>query len=77
MVDRQQNEATVGRRTKTQRLADRLVEGGIDVFVSERRWADQPQSWESIARDLIEATAGVVDVTGATLRNWYGERISA
>lgn len=67
--------STAGRRTKAQRNADRHVEGGIDAYVLDRRGTGQ--SWDSIARDLLEGTAGVVDVTGATLRNWYGERISA
>lgn len=56
----------------SRRLADVLLDGGLDEFVIERRRAGR--SWRLIARDLLEATN--VDVTYETLRSWYPEVVS-
>lgn len=50
-----------------QRLADTLLDGGLDEFVQSRRAVGR--SWRLIARDLYEDTK--VDVTYETLRGWY------
>ena len=50
-----------------QRLADTLLEGGLDDFVQSRR--STGRSWRLIARDLYEITQ--LDVTYETLRSWY------
>jgi hypothetical protein len=62
----------VATETNTQRLLDLLLEGQLDAFVTERRARGEP--WRTIARDLYDQTD--VDVTGETLRAWYGERAS-
>lgn len=51
------------------RLADHLLDEGLDEFVTNRRTSGR--SWRLIARDLLEATG--VDVTYETLRSWYPE----
>lgn len=53
----------------TRRLADTLIEGGLDDFVRTRR--DQGKSWRLVARDLFDQTDGAVDITDQTLRSWY------
>lgn len=62
-------------RTPTQRLADALLSpsGDLDSFVTSRREQAPPRSWRLIARDLLEATQGQVDVTAQTLHTWYGD----
>lgn len=56
--------------TPTRRLADLLLDGALDTWVSDRR---PGRSWRRIARELFEATGGQVDVTDVTLRSWYPE----
>jgi hypothetical protein len=55
--------------TPSRRLLDRQIPGGLDAFVAERR--EQRASWESIARDIDEATNRTDAVTANTLRRWY------
>lgn len=55
-----------------QRLADHLLDGGLDEFVLSRR--AQGRAWRFIARDLYEATDRGIDVTYETLRGWYPDR---
>ena len=57
--------------TPLRRLADTLIDGGLDTFVTERR--ARGVSWRLIARELRERTGGSVDVTEATLRGWFSE----
>lgn len=56
-----------------QRLADHLLgeAGPTSEFVRTRREAGRP--WRLIARDLLEATGGEVDVAHETLRSWFPE----
>lgn len=65
-------------QTTAQRLADGVLRHhgtSLEDFVDERR--KQDVSWERIARDLVAATDGVVDVTSTTLRNWFSDRAAA
>lgn len=55
--------------TPTRRLADLLLKGTLDEFVTSRRATGR--SWRLIARDLREATDGQLDVTYETLRSWF------
>lgn len=55
--------------TPLRRLADNLLEGGVDSFVISRR--TKRKSWRTIALDLRDATHGEIDVTSETLRSWY------
>lgn len=57
--------------TANRKLADLLLgeAGPLEEFVAARR----PKSWRLIARDLLEATDGKVDVTHETLRQWFPE----
>lgn len=57
-------------QTPTQRLATALLGEDLEGFVAARR---PHTSWRLIARDLLEATDGQVDVTDQTLQNWYGD----
>jgi hypothetical protein len=41
----------------------------LKAFVLARR---PGRSWRLIARDVYDKTDGQVDVTGQSLRNWYG-----
>ena len=58
-------------QTPTFRLADRLVDEGVEAFVNTRR--AQGKSWRIIARDLWTATDGEIDVTYETLRSWFAD----
>lgn len=64
-------------QTPSRRLADLLLgeDGPLEQFVRARRVKpadDKPQrSWRLIARDLLEATGGQVDLTGESLRSWF------
>lgn len=56
--------------TPLQLLADQLLgDETAESFVRSRR--AERRSWRLIARDLLEATDGKVDVTAETLRIWY------
>ena len=57
--------------TPTRRLADLLLDGGLDDFVLSRR--SENVAWRRIERDLFLATDGQVDISFETLRQWYGE----
>lgn len=54
--------------TPTWRLADKLVKGGMDAFITERRTAGL--SWYDIALDLYLTTKGEIKVTPVSIRNW-------
>lgn len=58
--------------TPLQRLATALLDQPLDEWVAERRDPAALHSWRLIAQQLAKATDGQVDVTGETLRNWYG-----
>lgn len=58
-------------RPPMQRLADVLVDGGLEKFVRDRR--AKRRSWRLIERDLYLATNGQADVSFESLRKWYGE----
>jgi hypothetical protein len=60
--------------TPTRRLADLLLEGGLEHFVRSRRAEDR--SWRLIARDIWEASDGQVDVTHETLRSWFPDEVA-
>jgi hypothetical protein len=55
--------------TATRRLADTLLDGGLDDYVRTRR--GQGRAWRRIAMDLLADTK--VDVSEQTLRSWYPE----
>lgn len=55
------------------RLADTLLEGGLDDFVESRR--RDGKSWRLICRDLREATNGEIDITEVTLRGWHAASV--
>ncbi len=52
-----------------QRLADLVLGRPVLDFIAERR-ADG-KSFRLIARDLLEATSGEVDITDMTVRAWH------
>jgi len=54
--------------TPLRRLADTLIDGGVDRFVATRRASGR--SWRLIALDLRDTTDGQIDVTPETLRKW-------
>lgn len=55
--------------TATQKLASHLLGGDVRDFIRVRR--DAGRAWRFVARDLYDATAGQVDVTYETLRQWH------
>lgn len=59
--------------TPTQRLATVLLGEDLGQWVAERRDPDALHSWRLISQQLAKATDGQVDVTGETLRSWYGD----
>lgn len=60
--------------TPTQRLASVLLATDLREWVAERRNpADIRRSWRVIANELRRQTDGAVDVTGETLRGWFGD----
>lgn len=60
----------------TQTLATLTL--GTDVVQWARvRAADPDRSFQSIARELREATGGVVDVTDETIRRWCSTQDAA
>ena len=61
--------AVVQASTPKRRLADLLIEGGLETFVADRRAAKD--SWRSIALDLYKVTAGELDITPESLRLWF------
>jgi hypothetical protein len=54
--------------TPTRRLADHLLPGGVDHFVTKCR--DLDMSWRQVALAMRDYTEGAIDVTGETVRNW-------
>lgn len=56
-------------RSPFKRLADRLLGEPVDGFIADRR--AQGESYRRIARALLEATHGEIDVTEATVRAWH------
>lgn len=58
-----------GPTTATQRLASHLLGRDVRDFIAERR--TEGRAWRFVARDLYEATDGLVDVTHETLRQWH------
>lgn len=59
--------------TPTQRLATVLLGRDLGEWVAERRDPEALHPWRLIAQQLRKATDGQVDVTGETLRSWYGD----
>ncbi|TFV91374.1 hypothetical protein [Blastococcus sp. CT_GayMR16] len=57
--------------TPLRRLADNLIEGGVDRFVTDRR--KDGKSWRAIALDLRDTSNGQLDITPETVRGWYRE----
>ncbi len=53
--------------TATQRLADHMLGGGLQEYVTSRRV--KGASWRRISLDLRDDIG--VDVTHETLRSWY------
>lgn len=56
--------------THRQTLVELQLGASLQDFVLSRR---PDQSWRSISRDLYDVSGGKVDVTGESLRNWYGD----
>ena len=61
-------------RTPTEQLAHVLLGVSLEVFVAARRAQNPPRAWRLVARDLLDATNGQIDITGEALRIWYGKR---
>ena len=61
--------------TSMQRLAEQAFETKVGVPLGDyvRRSHAAGGSWRTIAREVREATGGLVDVTHVTLINWYGD----
>lgn len=59
--------------TPSQLLADEVLGRPLEEYVSEKRQARPRWSWELIADQLRDDTAGKVDVTRETLRGWFSE----
>lgn len=59
----------MGTQTPTRRLADHLIDGGLESYVRAKRAAKR--SWRGIALDLREDID--LDITDETLRNWFPE----
>ena len=61
--------------TPHQRTVDALLieTKGIPLadFIADRRDPESFKSYELIARDLHEATEGIVDVVGKTIERWH------
>lgn len=60
--------------TPTRRLADKLIEGGVNRFIADRR--TNGESWRTISLALRDATDGEIDITPETVRNW-GQTLGA
>jgi len=60
-----------------QRLAETLLDKPIGQYIAEKRTTRPRWSWRLIAEQLREDTNGQVDVTGETLRGWYGIEAAA
>jgi hypothetical protein len=58
----------IPRKSHGWRLADVLLDEGLEVFVRSRR--DSGVSWRRIVRELYEVTDCQVDVAPETLRSW-------
>jgi len=59
--------------TPTWQLADHLLKGGVAKFIKTHR--QQEKSYRQIALAMRDQTAGKVDVTPETVRNWDRERL--
>lgn len=57
--------------TPNQRLADSLLQRPVVDYIREKRESTPRWSWRLIARQLLDDTAGQVDVTSETLRLWF------
>jgi hypothetical protein len=58
-------------RTHRQFIADTALGRPVEDYIASRR--SEGTSWRRIAREIAEATGGMVDVTERTLRNWTQE----
>lgn len=58
-----------------QRIADRLLSESEDLPLADFLESSRAEgrSHEAIARDLLEATGGVVGVSGRTIARWLDE----
>lgn len=57
--------------TPTAKLADVLLPGGLEEFVTERR--ARGMSWRRIAYEIYDATDKQVGVSYEVLRRWFKE----
>jgi len=55
--------------TPSRRLADHLIDGGLDAFVHARR--AEGMSNRSLTVAIYSATHGQVDISETTVRAWY------
>jgi hypothetical protein len=62
-------EAALMEKSTKARLADALLAGGLETFVTTRR--QDRKSWRRISLDLRDAID--VEITAETLRKWFGE----
>jgi hypothetical protein len=60
-------------RSVTEHLAQVLLGVSLETFVVSRRAQTPPRAWRRVSRDLYDATAGRIDLTGEALRRWYGD----
>lgn len=63
-------------QTPSQALAEFLLGRSLSEYVAEKRSARPQWSWQLIASQLTEDTAGRVNVTRETLRQWYGVELA-
>lgn len=59
------------KQTAKQRLADFILGRPLAEFVAERRADDV--AWRRISRELLDSTDGAVDISGESLRAWFGD----
>lgn len=59
--------------TPTQRLAEHLLGRSLAEYIAEKRNARPRWSWQLIAEQLAEDTAGQVSVSHEAVRNWHAD----
>ena len=58
--------------TPSQRLAEKVLGRSLAEYVAEKRSQERPRwSWQDIADQLTDDTAGEININSETLRLWY------
>ena len=60
----------VNRLPAKARLADHLIDGGLEPLIRAERAKTPPTSFENIAKAIEEATGRQVEVTGVSVMAW-------